>query len=173
MPPLSRWHATFLSSATARAAWLSSTWPICKRKISGTMKSSTRVAKPGNRYASASNRACAKLSSGMRRRLIRLTFSRFCGLRNLTRPFPSIRQLLNRYNQQLKELAQRLNLKESLSSYVARHSWATAARKHNVPLSVISAGMGHTSERTTQIYLASLEKFGNRCCQSENYGCLE
>ena len=71
--------------------------------------------------------------------------------------FSQYQTALNRYNQQLKELAQRLNLKESLSSYVARHSWATAARKHNIPLSVISAGMGHTSERTTLIYLASLE----------------
>ncbi len=73
------------------------------------------------------------------------------------RAFSQYQTALNRYNQQLKELAKRLNLKESLSSYVARHSWATAARKHNIPLSVISAGMGHTSERTTQIYLASLE----------------
>ena len=40
---------------------------------------------------------------------------------------------------------------------MARHSWATAARNHNVPISVISAGMGHTTEKTTQIYLASLE----------------
>ncbi|WP_302994096.1 tyrosine-type recombinase/integrase, partial [Bacteroides clarus] len=42
-------------------------------------------------------------------------------------------------------------------TYTARHSWATAARNHNVPISVISAGMGHTTEKTTQIYLASLE----------------
>lgn len=44
-----------------------------------------------------------------------------------------------------------------LSSYTARHSWATAARKHAVPISVISAGMGHSSEITTQIYLKSIE----------------
>lgn len=41
--------------------------------------------------------------------------------------------------------------------YISRHSWATVARKHNVPLSVISAGMGHTSEKTTLIYLDSVE----------------
>lgn len=41
--------------------------------------------------------------------------------------------------------------------YVARHSWASAAKAKNVPLSVISEGMGHDSEATTQIYLASLE----------------
>jgi len=42
-------------------------------------------------------------------------------------------------------------------TYTSRHTWATAARNHNIPLSVISAGMGHASEKTTQIYLASLE----------------
>lgn len=41
--------------------------------------------------------------------------------------------------------------------YIARHSWASAAKAKNIPLSVISEGMGHESEKTTQIYLASLE----------------
>ena len=44
-----------------------------------------------------------------------------------------------------------------LTLYVARHSWATAARSKGVPLSVISEGMGHRSEATTRIYLASLD----------------
>ena len=44
-----------------------------------------------------------------------------------------------------------------ITSYVARHSWATTARKHNVPVSIISAGLGHTTETTTQIYLATIE----------------
>ncbi|MBQ4278945.1 MAG: site-specific integrase [Rikenellaceae bacterium] len=71
--------------------------------------------------------------------------------------FAQYEMALNRYNQQLKRLGKRLQLQQPLSSYTARHSWATAARKHKVPLPVISAGMGHTSERTTQIYLALLE----------------
>lgn len=33
----------------------------------------------------------------------------------------------------------------------------TATRSHNIPLSVISAGMGYNSERTIHIYLALLE----------------
>lgn len=41
--------------------------------------------------------------------------------------------------------------------YIARHSWASIAKNKNVPLSVISEGMGHDSEATTQIYLASLD----------------
>lgn len=41
--------------------------------------------------------------------------------------------------------------------YVARHSWASIAKSKNIPISVISEGMGHDSELTTQIYLASLD----------------
>ncbi len=65
---------------------------------------------------------------------------------------------LNYHNRKLKKLGEVIGEELSLSSYTARHTWATAARNHQVPLSVISEGMGHTSEKTTQIYLASLEK---------------
>jgi len=64
---------------------------------------------------------------------------------------------LGNYNRRLKELSRKLGLERALTSYTARHSWATTARDHNIPISVISAGMGHTSERTTQIYLSSME----------------
>lgn len=64
---------------------------------------------------------------------------------------------LGYYNRVLKKLTACLGLLHPLSSYTARHTWATTARNHNVPISVISAGMGHSSERTTQIYLASLD----------------
>lgn len=39
---------------------------------------------------------------------------------------------------------------------MARHSWATIARNLNIPISVISESMGHTSEKTTRIYLDSI-----------------
>ena len=71
--------------------------------------------------------------------------------------FSQYQTALGYYNKLLKRLSKILDLDISLSSYTARHSWATAARNHNVPISVISAGMGHTTEKTTQIYLASLE----------------
>lgn len=48
-------------------------------------------------------------------------------------------------------------LKTNLTMYVSRHSWASIAKSKNIPLSVISEGMGHDSEATTQIYLASLD----------------
>lgn len=64
---------------------------------------------------------------------------------------------LHLVNHHLKRLSEMLHLQRPLSMYVARHSWASAAKAHNIPLSVISEGMGHDSEATTRIYLASLE----------------
>lgn len=64
---------------------------------------------------------------------------------------------LNSYNQQLGRLSIVLGCKCKLTSYTARHSWATAARNHDIPIAVISQGMGHTSEQTTRIYLTMLE----------------
>jgi len=64
---------------------------------------------------------------------------------------------LHLVNYRLKELSTMLKLQRPLTMYVGRHSWASAAKAKNVPLSVISEGMGHDSEATTQIYLASLE----------------
>lgn len=60
-------------------------------------------------------------------------------------------------NENLKKIGEILNLDVSLTMYVARHSWATAAKAKGVPLSIISEGMGHDNETTTQIYLASLD----------------
>ncbi len=60
-------------------------------------------------------------------------------------------------NRQLKQIANRLQLPIPLTMYVARHSWASAAKARGFPISVISEGMGHDSELTTQIYLASLD----------------
>lgn len=60
-------------------------------------------------------------------------------------------------NHHLKHVAAMLNLNFRLTMYVARHSWASAAKAKGIPLSVISEGMGHDSEATTQIYLASLD----------------
>ncbi len=77
---------------------------------------------------------------------------------------------LNYHNRKLKKLGNEIGEKLKLSSYIARHTWATTARKHNVPISVISEGMGHSSERTTQIYLASLE---NSVIDEANKGILK
>lgn len=60
-------------------------------------------------------------------------------------------------NLRLKAIAEILSINMPLTMYVARHSWASAAKAKGIPVSVISEGMGHDSESTTQIYLASLD----------------
>ena len=60
-------------------------------------------------------------------------------------------------NRCLKIIGKELGLSVSLTLYVARHAWASIAKSKNVPLSVISEGMGHDSEATTRIYLTSLD----------------
>lgn len=60
-------------------------------------------------------------------------------------------------NHNLKKIAQMVGISIPLTLYVARHSWASAAKTKGIPLSVISEGMGHDSETTTQIYLANLD----------------
>lgn len=61
-------------------------------------------------------------------------------------------------NRNLHLIGYRLRLPARLTMYVARHSWASIAHSRHVPLSVISEGLGHDSERTTAIYLASLDQ---------------
>lgn len=63
----------------------------------------------------------------------------------------------HRINYNLKILGRMLKLRLPLTMYVARHSWASVAKSKHVPLSVISEGLGHDSESTTQIYLSSLK----------------
>ena len=76
---------------------------------------------------------------------------------------------INNHNRLLRRLSKMLSEGCKLTSYTSRHSWATAARNHNVPISVISAGMGHTSEQTTQIYLTMLE---NSVIDDANQGLI-
>ena len=60
-------------------------------------------------------------------------------------------------NRKLKEIGKMAGVQLPLTMYVARHSWASVAKNKNVPISVISEGLGHDSDMTTQFYLASLD----------------
>ena len=64
---------------------------------------------------------------------------------------------MRKINRILKDIANQAGLPLSLSMYYTRHSWATIARGRDVPLAVISEGLGHDSETTTQIYLDSIK----------------
>jgi integrase len=57
----------------------------------------------------------------------------------------------------LKKIEKQLDLPIPLTMYADRHSWTNITKSRDVPISVISEDIGHDSENTTQIYLASLD----------------
>ena len=69
---------------------------------------------------------------------------------------PTSKRSLYKYNEALHELGRGLNI-GPLTSYVARHSWATEAYRRHTPIAIISQALGHTSERTTRFYLDQLD----------------
>ncbi len=64
---------------------------------------------------------------------------------------------LRRVNNALKEIGKMSRLTIPLSTYVSRHSWATIAKRKNIPLTVISEALGHDSESMIRTYLASID----------------
>lgn len=60
-------------------------------------------------------------------------------------------------NKYLRKIGKHLNISLKLTSYVARHSFATVLKRSGVNTSIISEAMGHSSEKVTQIYLDSFE----------------
>lgn len=68
------------------------------------------------------------------------------------------KRLLALHNQALQEIGRRLGIGTRLTSYVMRHTWATEAFRHHVPVAVIGQALGHSSEKTTRIYLSQLDR---------------
>lgn len=62
-----------------------------------------------------------------------------------------------RINRNIQKVGRMLGLETRLTLYVARHAWASIAQSNNVAVSTISKAMGHDSEKTTAIYLRSLD----------------
>lgn len=68
------------------------------------------------------------------------------------------RLALERVNRNLKKVAKMCNVDISITTHMSRHSWATQAKEVGAPVSVISEGLGHTSEKTTRIYLKEFDR---------------
>lgn len=64
---------------------------------------------------------------------------------------------LRMQNRRLKKLALLTGLEKNVATHVARHSWASILKNRMQPLSVISEGLGHSSEKMTRKYLASFD----------------
>ncbi|MDW5289159.1 site-specific integrase [Formosa sp. PL04] len=68
-------------------------------------------------------------------------------------------KVLKQFNTSLKEIRQLCDISHNITSYVARHSYATCMRKKGVSDEVISASLGHQELSTTKAYLKSFEDF--------------
>ena len=67
------------------------------------------------------------------------------------------KKLSKRINRHLRLVGEMVQLPIPLTLYVARHSWASIAKQKQIPISVISDALGHDSEKTTLIYLSTLD----------------
>ena len=68
-----------------------------------------------------------------------------------------LHKVITKVNRVLKQIGEELNLPVKLTTYVARHSFATVLKREGVSTSIICETLGHSSEKVTQIYLDSFE----------------
>ena len=77
---------------------------------------------------------------------------------------------LRNFNYQLELLGKALGLKDRLSSYTARHTWATTAYYCEIHPGIISEAMGHSSITVTETYL---KPFRNKKIDEANIQVLD
>lgn len=68
-----------------------------------------------------------------------------------------VHKVITKVNRELKAIGEELKLSIELTTYVARHSYATVLKRSGVSTSIISESLGHSSEKVTQIYLDTFE----------------
>ena len=68
-----------------------------------------------------------------------------------------LHKVITKVNDALKEIGKELGIPIDLTTYVARHSYATVLKRSGVSTAIISESLGHSSEKVTQIYLDSFE----------------
>ena len=71
--------------------------------------------------------------------------------------YDRIRKVTKGVNRNLKKIGSFLGLNIPLTTYVARHSFATVLKRSGVNVAIISEALGHTSLSTTQFYLDSFD----------------
>ncbi len=76
---------------------------------------------------------------------------------SLSRTREYIKEQLKDFNSSLKQIAELAKIDKKVTSYVARHSWATIANFSGTATGIISQGLGHSDIKTTQTYLAEFD----------------
>lgn len=69
----------------------------------------------------------------------------------------TIQDVTHRINKRLKKIGEAIGI-SGLSTYTARHSYATVLKRSGANIAYISESLGHADVRTTENYLASFEK---------------
>ena len=71
--------------------------------------------------------------------------------------YENYRQALRTFNRKLAKMAALLLPGTNISSYTARHTWATLAFYSGIPIGIISKALGHSSIKVTETYLKPFE----------------
>jgi integrase len=66
-------------------------------------------------------------------------------------------QVVKQTYKYIRRIAGKVGINESISSYWARHSFATVLKRSGVPTSFISDALGHSNPKVTEGYLDSFE----------------
>ncbi len=68
-----------------------------------------------------------------------------------------VHKICHQVNTELRALAKELGITAEVTTYVARHSFATILKKSGVNIGIISQALGHQDIKTTQIYLSKFD----------------
>ena len=154
MPSL---HGTYFYSPTTRQASILRIWRPCVTAILWTAGFTT----PATRHRNC----CPFNSSRTPCRLLRNTAKPAMHRKIISSPFSTARntRLHSRFsierkvNRELKTLGEQIGMEMPLTTYVARHTFATVLKRSGVNIAIISESLGHSDLSTTQIYLDSFE----------------
>ena len=74
------------------------------------------------------------------------------------RKYMEIKQFTKMLNKHMREVANEVGIKERVSSYTARHSWATISKNSGTSTEFIKEALGHSNVLVTEKYLKSFEE---------------
>ena len=82
-----------------------------------------------------------------------------------TAKYEKYKSIRRRVNKRLKIIATDAGIEQHFTTYSIRHSWATIAKFMGISTAIISEGLGHSSLKTTEIYL---KRFDNNVLDDAN-----
>jgi site-specific recombinase XerD len=80
------------------------------------------------------------------------------GMNTLEKRTAEVHPIIKVTSYYMNVIGAKLEIKENLNTYVARHSFATRLLRSNAPLAMIKEKLGHKKIATTESYLGSFEK---------------